>query len=107
MRQDVTPTRRSALFAACLLGLTAHATRAQSPERDPDMPDPLLTEQMPFCRHLAREVQRLQRAVPPPHVEADQLASDGVRLCGNGRLIPGIRRLRYAIIELEELQAGR
>ena len=106
-------TSQAALLAALLLAgpcPPAPAQSAGSPRqaaREPDDGDVMLTDRKPYCEHLAREVARLQKVVAGPHIEADRLAVDGVRLCGIGHLAPGIRRLRYALIELEEQVSGR
>lgn len=110
MSPGVTGFLRRTVLAACALGYAAsvpalaqqHASPPEPLAPEPLAPDPLTTDKPPYCQHLARKVQRLEEQVRRPHLEADREAKEGVRLCGIGLILSGVRHLRYAVIELED-----
>ncbi len=58
--------------------------------------NPMLSDRMPYCESLIREVATWQGVVRTPHLEADNLAVEGARMCRIGHVRQGVRRLRFA-----------
>ncbi len=99
---------RSGVAAIGMLALASAAALSQAPHPPADDRGVAVTsDSQQGCAHLARQVGALQHAVVAPHQEADLLAMEGQHLCATGHIRIGVIRLRYALMHLLDLQAGR
>ncbi len=106
MNARVSAIWRILRLAVLLLGVGGAQAMTQPAAEDAER-NPVLTDRLPYCEILSHKAATLQHAVPPPHAEADWLASEGNHMCAIGLVQQGIRRLRFAILQLMEMQGDR
>jgi hypothetical protein len=88
------------LLAALFLLAGAGIATAQPWESPARPPMPLMTDTPEYCFYLAGRFMTLQRTVANPSSDARVLAFEGRRMCEQGLVIPGIKRVRRALMIL-------
>ncbi len=90
-----------AWLVAALLVLAVPGVAVAQPWEGPAHPPmPLLTDTAEYCFYLAGRFVTLQRTVAEPSPDARLLAFEGRRMCEQGLIMPGIKRVRRALMIL-------
>ncbi len=89
---------RLILPAALAAGIGLGAAHAQ---HDSGPPPRMTSDTREYCDALAGRVAREQLSARNPAPEASALAQEGTQLCAEGRVAPGIVRLRRAWVILQ------
>ena len=96
------PRRR---LAALLVASVALATHARGQSSSTELPPARITSDTPeFCSRLAERLRQKIRAIRPEPVpdEVVLLEQEGLRMCHEGHVRPGILRIRQALMILRQ-----
>lgn len=86
-----------AALTCVLLLCGVHPSSAQS-----QRPMEVTSDSAAYCEHLAGRVMELRQRASAPQPEVDLLLDRGQQLCAEGRVRPGLNRLRHALLDLRE-----
>ena len=92
--------RLAGATAAALLAAGVVACRSEARANAPAEPVRVITHTRQYCEELSARAAVLRQNAPAAPAEAQLLAAEGDRLCGQGQIRPGIIRLRRAIMLL-------
>ena len=87
----------AAVLTCAVLLYGVYPSTAQS-----QRPMEVTSDSAAYCEHLAGRVMELRQRMPRPQPEVDLLLDRGQQLCAEGRVRPGLNRLRHALLDLRE-----
>lgn len=93
------PSATALICVLLLYGVDPSTAQSQRPME-------VTSDSAAYCEHLAGRVMELRQRMPRPQPEVDLLLDRGQQLCAEGRVRPGLNRLRHALLDLREARNG-